>query len=230
MKKAFRDRAHAGIELAGELERYKDADNAIVVGLARGGMPVAAALSEKLNLPCDVFVSRKLSVPEDRRCALGAVTETGVVFLDEAALWTEPWLPRELRRYIDEELRLRQGDVARQCACYRRGQMPPDFHDQNIIAVDDGTFTGATFAAAVQSLRKLGARYLVGALPVATRSALEKIRPLTDALVVLLAPSEIENLGDYYDDFGEVSDDEVANCVAARHKAMAEMIARRTAA
>ena len=170
MKKAFRNRAHAGIELARKLKRYKDADNAIVVGLARGGVPVAAALSEKLNLPCDVFVSRKLSVPEDRRRALGAVTETGVVFLDEVALWTEPWLPRELRRYIEEELRLREDDVARRCTCYRRGQKLPDFRAQNIITVDDGTFTGATFVAAMQSLRKLGARYLIGALPVATRS------------------------------------------------------------
>jgi putative phosphoribosyl transferase len=216
--------------LARKLKRYKDADNAIVVGLARGGVPVAAALSEELNLPCDVFVSRKLSVPEDRRFALGAVTETEVVFLDEAALCTEPWLPRELRRYIEEELRLRKDEVARRCACYRRGQMPPDFRDQNIITVDDGTFTGATFVAAVQSLRKLGARYLIGALPVATRSALEKIRPLTDSLIVLLAPSEIENLGDYYDDLGELSDDEVANCVAARHQALAELVVRKMAA
>ena len=78
--KRFRDRAHAGAELSRRLGRYKDAENTIVVGLARGGVPVAAALSEQLNLPCNVLVSRKIDTPEDRQCALGAVTETGVLF------------------------------------------------------------------------------------------------------------------------------------------------------
>lgn len=229
-KKRFHNRAHAGAELARKLRRHRDAENTIVVGLARGGVPVGAALSEKLNLPCNVFVSRKISTPEDRQCALGAVTETGIVFLDEAVLCTEPWLPRELRRYIEEEVRLREDDVARRCACYRGGRTPPDFRDQTVITVDDGTFTGATFVAAVQSLRKLGARHLIGGLPVASERAVEQIRPLTDDLVVLLVPKKIENLGDYYSDFAELSDDEIVSCLAARHKAVNEMALRKTAA
>jgi predicted phosphoribosyltransferase len=103
-KTRFRNLEHAGAELALKLGRYSGAKDTIVVGLARGGVAVAAALGEKLNLPCDVFVSRKLSSPEDRLCALGAVTETGVVFIDEAVLSTEPWPPHALRRYIEGEL------------------------------------------------------------------------------------------------------------------------------
>ena len=83
--KRFRNRAHAGIELARSLRCYSNAANTTVVGLTRGGVPAATALSEELNLPCNVFVSRKISTPEDRRCALGAVTETGVVFLEDVS-------------------------------------------------------------------------------------------------------------------------------------------------
>ena len=227
--KRFRNRAHAGIELARNLGRYSNAANTTVVGLTRGGVPAAAALSEELNLPCNVFVSRKISTPEDRRCALGAVTETGVVFLDEAALRTEPWLPRELRRYLEEELRSSEGDLALRRACYRGSGTAPDFHDQTVIIVDDGACTGATFIAAVQSIRKLGARYLIGALPVASERAVEQIRLSTDDLLVLLAPGKMENLGDYYDNLAELSDEEIVACLAARRKA-AGNASRETAA
>jgi len=228
--KRFHNRSQAGAELAGGFQRYRGAMNTLVVGLARGGVPVAAALSEKLNLPCNVFVSRKISTPEDRRCALGAVTETGLVFLDEAVLRTEPWLPRELRRYIEEEIRLREADVVQRCACYREGRKSPDFCHKTVITVDDGTFTGATFVAAIQSLRKLGATHIAGGLPVAPRQAIEQIRPLTDELVVLIAPETVTRLEDYYDDFPELSDEEIANCLAERQEATDKVAARRMTA
>lgn len=215
-KTRFLNREQAGARLAAKLERYRGADNTIVVGLARGGVAVAAALGEKLNLPCDVFISRKISSPEDGRCALGAVTETGVVFIDEAVLSTEPWPPPELRRYIEEQLQLRKLEIARRCACYRGRRKVADFRDQTVIAVDDGAFTGTTFVAAVQSLRKMGARYVVGGLPVAPKRAVRQILPLTDELVVLMAPPKIEDLGDYYNDFAELSDTDVVTCLGMR--------------
>ena len=210
----FKNREHAGAQLALKLGQYRGAKDAIVVGLARGGVAVAAALGEKLKLPCDVFVSRKLSSPEDRRCALGAVTETGVVFIDEAVLSTEPWPPRELRLYIEQELQLRELEIARRCARYRGGRGVVDFRDQTVIAVDEGAFMGTTFVAAVQSLRKMGARYVIGGLPVAPKRAVRQIGPLTDELVVLQAPVKIEDLGDYYADFTELSDEDIVTCLA----------------
>ena len=99
-----------------------------------------------------------------------------------------------------------------------------------MITVDDGTFTGATFIAAVQSLRKLGASHLIGALPVASERAVEQIRPLTDDLVVLLVLSNIENLEQYYDDFPDLSGAEIVSCLAGRHKAIEELAARKRAA
>jgi putative phosphoribosyl transferase len=217
-KTRFRNREHAGVELSLKLQRYSGARDTIVVGLARGGVAVAAALSEQLNLPWDVFVSRKLSSPEDRQRALGAVTETGFVFIDEAVLSTEPWPPHELRRYIEEELQLRKLEIARRCACYRCPGKVVDFRDQTVIAVDEGAFTGTTFVAALQSLRMMGARYLVGGLPVAPKGAIRQIWPLTDELVVLRAPAKIEDLGDYYDELRELSDEETVNCLATRAK------------
>ena len=112
------------------------------------------------------------------------------------------------------------------CACYRGGQPAPDFHGKTLITVDDGTFTGATFVAAAQSFRKLGARQLIGGLPVAPKRCIGQIRRLTDELVVLIAPKKIENLGDYYDDFAELSDEEIVHCLEARRKAIEETATR----
>jgi predicted phosphoribosyltransferase len=123
---------------------------------------------------------------------------------------------------------LREVDVARRCTGYRDGEKLPNLLNQTVITVDDGTFTGATFVAAVQSIRKLGARYLVGGLPVAAEEAVARIRPLTDELVVLLAPAKIDDLRDYYDDLMDLKEADITNCLSARAKAIAG-IARRTA-
>jgi len=221
--KRFRDRIHAGAVLARKLQRYKNAQNTIVVGLAGGGVPVAVSLSQQLNLPCEVFLSRKIRQPENPCSALGAVTETGVVVLDESILSAEPWLSRELRRYIENEIASLENDIARCIRRYRDGRQLRDFLAKTLITMDEGAVTVATFVAALQSLRRLGANRLIGVLPIASRECVARIDPLTDELVILLSPKKVGTLEDYYDDFGELSDEGVFNCFMSRLKTMAKV-------
>jgi putative phosphoribosyl transferase len=227
--KRFRDRIHAGAVLARKLQRYKNAQNTIVVGVAGGGVPVAVSLSQQLHLPCEVFLSRKIRQPENPCSALGAVTETGVVFLDESILTAEPWLSRDLRRYLENEINLRKNDIARCLRRYRDFAQSQAFLAKTLITVDEGAVTGATFVAALQSLRRLGANRLIGVLPIASRESIAQIHPLTDELVVLLSPNKVENLEDYYDDFGDLSDEDVFNCFISRVKTMARVPPRNAA-
>ena len=221
--KRFRDRIHAGAVLARELHRYKNAHNTIVVGLAGGGVQVAVSISQQLNLPCEVFLSRKIRQPENPCSALGAVTETGVVFLDESILTAEPWLSRDLRRYIENEINSRKNDIARCLRRYQDGGQPRAFLAKTLITVDEGAVTGATFVAALQSLRRLGANRLIGVLPIASRESIAQIHPLTDELVILSSPRKVKTLEDYYDDFRELSDEDVFNCFMSRLKTMAKV-------
>jgi len=227
--KRFRDRIHAGAVLARKLQRYKNAQNTIVVGLAGGGVPVAVSLSQQLNLPCEVFLSRKIRQPENPCSALGAVTETGVVFLDESILSAEPRLPRDLRTYIENEINSLENDIAGYLRRYRDGGQPRAFLGKILITVDEGAFTAATFVAALQSLRKLGASRLVGGLPIASRECIAQIHPLTDELVVLLSPKTAGTIEDYYQNFGDLSDEDVFNCFISRSEAMTKAPPRNAA-
>jgi predicted phosphoribosyltransferase len=135
------------------------------------------------------------------------VTETGLVLLDESILSAEPWLPRTLRPYIEQEIHSLDSDIARCLRRYRNGRQPRDFLGKNVILVDDGALSGVTLVAALQSLRQLGVTRLVGGLPIASEESIAQIDALTDELVVLLSPKTLQTLENYYDDCGELSDE-----------------------
>jgi putative phosphoribosyl transferase len=216
----LQNREHAGVLLARKLRRYREAPDTIVLGLPRGGVIVAATLSDRLRLPFDVFVIRKLRPPEAPGKAIGAVSETGFVYLDESVLAREPWLQRYLREYLEEEIEWGETEVARRIQSLRGSRRLPPLRGRTIILVDDAVFSGASFLAAVRSLKRLGAGKIVAALPVGTTEGLISIKREVNELAVLVVESELDGLNECYRDCSDISEQAVAYVIQQRKALM----------
>jgi predicted phosphoribosyltransferase len=203
MRTGYRDRAAAGEVLAEHLAPYTGRSDVIVLGLVRGGVPVAAVVAARLGVPLDVLVVRKLGVPGAEEVALGALGPGGVMVRNEAIA---PELPEAqiaaVRRRESVELERRE-------RLYRAGRPPLNLAGRVAIIVDDGLATGATARAAVAVARKLAAARVVMAAPVAAQDALAQLRAVADEVVCPLAPILFRAVSRYYDRFSQVSDDEV---------------------
>lgn len=207
----LQDRNEAGCLLAEKLGRYRDDPKATVLALPRGGVVVGAAIADRLHLPLDCFIVRKIGAPTNPEYAVGAVTETGFVVLNAQAL-SELGLSRPL---LDELIARRREEMAIQHATYRGGRALPDLTERVVILVDDGVATGATFSAAAEAVRALHPRRLVAALPVGPESSLERIRAQVDELLVLQIPDPFYAVGNHYTCFDQVEDVEVIRCLQA---------------
>lgn len=201
---AFPDRAAAGRSLAARLAGEAGPDT-VVLGLARGGVAVAAPVAEALAAPLDAMVVRKIGAPGQPELALGAIAPGDTRILNEALVRVVEATPGELaaaEAKALEELERRQRRL--------RGDAPPLALDgRRVLLVDDGLATGATMLAAVRSARALGARELVVAVPVASREALARIGGEADRIVALSTPVPFGAVGRHYDRFNQVTDDEV---------------------
>jgi predicted phosphoribosyltransferase len=203
MRSNYRDRATAGEVLAEHLACYAGRADVIVLGLVRGGVPVAAVVSARLAAPLDVLVVRKLGVPGAEEVALGALGPGGVLVRNEA-------IARQLPEAQIEAVRRRESaELERRERLYRAGRPPLELAGRVAIIVDDGLATGATARAAVAVARKLVAAWVVLAAPVAARDALTQLRAAADEVVCPLVPTLFRAVSRYYDRFGQVSDDEV---------------------
>ncbi len=204
----FRDRTEAGHELAARLIVYRNDPSGLILALPRGGVPVGYEVSLALNLPLDVFITRKLGAPDNPEFAIGAVSETGCIYCNPEALRmmggfsTASPCFNEMVQAQREEIRRRQG-------LYRNGRPLPDLKDRTVLLVDDGVATGATFLASVEAIRNLQVHRLVAALPVGPRDTLGEIGKQVDKLIVLATPEPFYAVGNHYLDFRQVSDDEV---------------------
>ncbi|MBI4376773.1 MAG: phosphoribosyltransferase [Elusimicrobia bacterium] len=198
----FIDREDAGEKLAEALGRYRAAHGGLVLALPRGGVVVGFALSRRLGLPLDVFISQKIRAAEEPELALGAVTERGTMLADRAI---EPPLAHMAKQEVEWRRLL-----------YRGGRPLPLIAGRIVILVDDGAATGSTFLAAAQAVDALAPKRLVAALPVASVEASDKIRGYVDELVALERPEDLVCLGDYYDEFRPVSDAEVLKRLSYR--------------
>jgi len=206
----FHDRPEAGRALADLLERWRGHD-AVVLGLPRGGVPVAREVATALDLPLDVLVVRKLGVPYQPELAMGAIGEGGVRVINPAVMAGSHATPDDLaaveaRERAELERRLRR------CRAVRDRE-PLD--GRTAIVVDDGLATGATAAAACAVARAHGAVHVVLAAPVASRAALARLSTDADEVVVVAAPEGFQAVGQFYDDFGQTSDDEVCRLLEA---------------
>jgi len=210
----FKDRTEAGRQLAERLAVYRDDPTALILALPRGGVLVAYPISTALRVPLDVFITRKLGAPGDPEFAIGAVAETGFVHLNPTA--REFLDERQLSpRYLEHTVREQREEIARRQALYRGGRLLPALTERTILLVDDGIATGATCFASVHALRALGVPRLVAAIPVGPQDTLRTLRSAVDDLIVLHAPELFFAVGNFYEDFHQVSDEEVVRHLTA---------------
>jgi putative phosphoribosyl transferase len=201
----FRDRIDAGRVLARLLTHYAGADDVLVLGLPRGGVPVAFEVAQALDAPLDVFIVRKLGVPGQPELAMGAIGSGGVRVLNEE-LVKVIGVPAEA---IDAVTEREARELERREQAYRDGRPAPDVDGRVVILVDDGLATGATMRAAIAALRRRRAARIVVAVPTAARETCEAMRHDADEVICAMTPEPFHAVGLWYDDFAETSDDEV---------------------
>jgi len=201
----FKNREEAGRRLVERLIQYRDDPTAIIVALPRGGVAVGYQLSLGLHLPLDLFITRKLGAPDNPEYALGAVGETGTVYLNPDAMAAF----HLSRSDIQMSIQVQQQEIARRQGLYRQGRQLPTLTDRIVILVDDGIATGSTFFASAQSIRQLKPRRLIGAIPVGPVEIIGEARPQVDELIVLATPDPFWAVGNHYIDFAQVSDHDV---------------------
>lgn len=201
----FKNREEAGRRLVERLIQYRDDPTAVILALPRGGIAVGYQLSLGLHLPLDVFITRKLGAPDNPEYALGAVGETGTIYLNPEAMASYGFS----RTDIDGLVRMQQQEIAQRQSTYRQGRQMPMLADHTVILADDGIATGSTFFAAVQSIRHLKPRRLIGAIPVGPVDTVREVRVQVDELVVLATPDPFWAVGHHYIEFAQVSDHDV---------------------
>lgn len=204
--KRFRGRVEAG-DLLGEFlaSEVGTVDDGIVLGLPRGGVPVAARVAVKLGLPLDVFIVRKLGMPGHEEYAMGAIASGGVMVLNEQAVRGAGITQAAIHSVAEREL----VELGRRERLYRGDRPPLELADRDVILVDDGIATGSTIRAAIEAIRINEASSVTVAVPVAPRSAEKEIGPLVDRYVALSTPTPFSAVGWWYQDFTQTSDDEV---------------------
>ena len=199
----FRNRADAGRVLAARLAHLREA-KPVVMGLPRGGVPVAAEIARALDAELDVVLVRKIGAPQREELAVGAVGEDGVTVRNDAVLADLGLTWGDLAAQVTYE----REEIRRRAALLRPGPRP-DLSDRTVILVDDGIATGATVVAALRILRHLGAARIVLAVPVAPPDALRVLAPLADEIVCPATPRHFSAVGQWYEDFTQVPDQQV---------------------
>lgn len=220
----FRNRRHAGA-LLGAMLRELDAVNPLVLGLLRGGVPVACEVARALNAPLDVWLVRKLGVPGQTELAFGAIAEGGVQVINKKVV-AQQGLDKDRIRKIS---RRQQHELSRRARLFRRGRPPAPIKGRTIFLIDDGLATGASMRAAIQALTHRQPREVVPAVPVAPSRTIAELNSqaattadgsepsranLVSRAVALLSPAPFWGVGAWYDDFRQVSDEEVTRLLA----------------
>lgn len=205
----FRDRVEAGTQLARSLEHLRG-EHPIVLGLPRGGVPVAACVAAHLDAPLDVVLVRKLGVPSQPELAMGAIGERGVRVLNRDVIDAAAITPEQ----IDAVERREREELERRARRYRGDRPPVPLDDRLVIVVDDGLATGSTARAAVEVVRAFGASRVVVAAPVAPPDTVAALADVADDVVVVVQPARMWAIGAWYEDFAQTDDHEVVRLLA----------------
>jgi putative phosphoribosyl transferase len=199
----FRDRTEAGAYLA-EVIRPLLTDNSVVLAIPRGGVEVAAVIADRLELPLDVVIPRKLGAPGNPELALGAIAG-GVRVLDERLIRTLAVPPA----YLEEEIERQEAEIRRRTDTYREGRPPVTVEGRVAVVVDDGVATGSTAVAAIRWAKRAGAREVVFAAPVAPAEALARLQDEAERVAILSTPPHFYAVGQWYAEFPQVGDERV---------------------
>lgn len=207
MARRFRDRVEAGRLLAAQLRRFADQPGVIVLGLPRGGVPVAAEVARALGAPLDIFIVRKLGVPGHRELAMGAIASGGIRVLNTDVIEMLGITERSIAAVVLEET----AEMERREREYRGARAFPDLHGATVILVDDGVATGSTMMAGIAALRRMNPGTLVAAAPVMSREARESLARAADVCECVATPEPFHGVGVWYEDFNQTTDGEVRN-------------------
>lgn len=210
MERAFPNRIEAGRQLAEKLDKYAGREDVIVLGLPRGGVPVAYEVAKPLRAPLDVFLVRKLGVPGFEELAAGAIASGGVRVLNEDVMRAIPHADQAIEAVAARET----AELERREQIYREGHPPPELRGRIVILVDDGLATGATMRAAVKALRQSGAAKIVVAVPVGPPDTCRELEEEADETICLSTPAFFQAVGQYYEDFSQTTDEDVRELLA----------------
>ena len=209
-RRVFKDRREAGQVLAGLLQAYRGRPDVVVLGLARGGVPVAFEVARAIGAPLDAFIVRKLGAPGHEEFAVGALASGGRVVVNDDVLRGLRITPEQLREIAEREAR----ELIRREAAYRDGRPPLDVTGKTVILVDDGLATGSSMMAAVQALRESEPAEIVIAVPAAPESTCREFAAIVDDMVCASMPTPFLAVGESFWDFTQVTDDEVSDLLA----------------
>lgn len=201
----LRNRRDAGRQLADQLRTFVGAPNTLVLALPRGGVPVAYEIAHELHLPLDVYLVRKLGVPGHEELAMGAIASDGTYVVDELTIAAANVDRAAFTATLEREAQ----ELRRRSIAYRDGRPEPVLEGATLIVVDDGLATGASMYAAIRAMRSRSPASIVVAVPVAPSDSIEWLRGIAD---IVICPHHFDRFGAvglYYDDFSEVSDDDV---------------------
>ncbi|AMN48406.1 hypothetical protein ACG33_15130 [Steroidobacter denitrificans] len=207
----FVDRSEAGRELGAWFRQRPPMGELIILGLPRGGVPVARELADTLDAPLDVLLVRKLGAPFNPEFAAGAVAAGGIIVYNADAFTARTLEKRDLEPIIERE----KAELARREQVYRAGRPPLAIEGKTVILVDDGIATGSTMQAAVDAARKMQAGQVIVAVPTASRQALDELERSADLVVALCAPEPYIAVGRWYKYFPQIQDREVVELLSA---------------
>jgi predicted phosphoribosyltransferase len=210
MNRPFLDRHEAGRVLGGRLQAFVGRPDVLVLGLPRGGVPVAFEVARSLGVPFDIFLVRKLGVPGQEELAMGAIASGGIVVINHEVV-DGLRIPHEM---IEAEIARERAELTRREALYRGDRPPIDVAGRIVILVDDGLATGSTMRAAVRALRRRNPASIVVAVPTAAPSTCEEFQTIADECICTITPEPFRAVGLWYENFEQTSDQEVIDLLA----------------